>query len=111
MQLAGAICPTTDNFHIANVERERDSRHVVIRLFNAYYPVRTLVLLITEGILVCCSFIVAVIVEFRQDSYLVLNYENGAYKILAVTAVALLCSYFFDLYAPYLVAASSELYF
>ena len=82
----------------------------MIRLFNVYYPVRTLVLMITEAVLVCSSFIVAVIVEFGHDSDLVLNYEHGVYKILVVAAVAMLCFYFFDLYAPYSASGATELY-
>src|SRR5436190_7970147 len=38
--------------------------------------------------------------QFREDSYLVLNFEYGYYKILMVTAVVLLFSHWFDLYDP-----------
>jgi len=67
-------------------------------LFNVYYPLRTLVLLGVETVLVCGSFLVAALFQFGDDSYLVLNYENGFYKILAVTGLALLCFHSFDLY-------------
>src|SRR2546422_6266631 len=38
--------------------------------------------------------------QFREDSYLVLNFEYGYYKILMVTVVVLLFSHWFDLYDP-----------
>src|SRR5258705_3952003 len=38
--------------------------------------------------------------QFREDSYLVLNFEYGYYKILMVTVVVLLVSHWFDLYDP-----------
>ncbi len=70
----------------------------MIRLFHVYYPGRTLVLLGGEALIVCSSFLLATVIRFGVDSYLVLNYEYGLYKILAVTGLALLCSHYFDLY-------------
>jgi len=72
----------------------------VIRLFNVYYPVRTLVLLAGEALVIWTSFLLAVWRQSGEDSYLVLNYEYGYYKILAVTAVVMLLSHWFDLYDP-----------
>jgi sugar transferase (PEP-CTERM system associated) len=72
----------------------------MVRLFHVYYPVRTLILLGGEAIVVCLSFLAAAWIEFGSDSYLILNYEGGLYKILATTALVVMCSYYFDLYAP-----------
>jgi sugar transferase (PEP-CTERM system associated) len=72
----------------------------MIRLFNVYYPIRALILLVGEALIVWTSFLLGTILQFREDSYLVLNYEFGYYKILMVTAVVLLFSYWFDLYDP-----------
>jgi len=72
----------------------------MVRLFHVYYPVRTLILLVGEALVVCLSFLAAAWIEFGSDSYLVLNYEGGLYKILATTALVVMCSYYFDLYAP-----------
>ena len=72
----------------------------MIRLFNVYYPIRTLILLAGEALIVWTSFLLGTILQFREDSYLVLNYEFGYYKILMVTAVVLLFSHWFDLYDP-----------
>jgi sugar transferase (PEP-CTERM system associated) len=83
----------------------------LIRLFNVYYPVRTLVLLIGEALIVWTSFLLGAVFELRQDSYLVLNYEYGYYKIFAVTALVLLCSHGLDLYDTARLTTKAELYF
>jgi len=83
----------------------------LIRLFNVYYPVRTLVLLIGEALIVWTSFLLGAVYAFRQDSYLVLNYEGGYVKIFVVTALVLLCSHWFDLYDTARLNSRAELYF
>lgn len=80
----------------------------MVRLFHVYYPVRTLVLLAGEAVFVCLSFLIAALIQFGPDSYLVLNYEQGLYKILAITTLVLVCSYYFDLYAPRLLMSRAE---
>jgi sugar transferase (PEP-CTERM system associated) len=82
----------------------------VIRLFNVYYPVRTLVLLAGEALIVCMSFVVGTALQYPEKTYIVLNYEYGYYKILAVTAIVLLFSHWFDLYDPSQVNEKGELY-
>ncbi|MGO9864390.1 MAG: TIGR03013 family XrtA/PEP-CTERM system glycosyltransferase [Terriglobales bacterium] len=83
----------------------------MIRLFNVYYPIRTLVLLIGEALIVWTSFLLGTVYEFRQDSYLVLNYEGGYLKIFAATALVLLCSHWLDLYDTARLNTKGELYF
>jgi sugar transferase (PEP-CTERM system associated) len=83
----------------------------LIRLFNVYYPVRTLVLLVGEALIVWTSFLLGALLAVRQDSWLVLSEQYGYYKIFAVTAVVLLCSHWFDLYDPARSSARGELYF
>jgi sugar transferase (PEP-CTERM system associated) len=83
----------------------------VIRLFNVYYPVRTLILLVGEALIVWTSFLLGAVYELREDSYLVLNYEGGYIKILIVTALVLLCSHWFDLYDTSRLNTKGELYF
>ena len=69
----------------------------MIRLFKVYYPLRTLVLLAGEALIVWFSFVLGTMLR-NQDSWLLLNVEGGYLKILAVTGVVLLLSYWFDLY-------------
>lgn len=83
----------------------------MIRLFNVYYPSRTLVLLMGEALVVSASFLLAVVLTYQADSYLVLNFQYGYIKIFTVTAVALLCSHWCDLYDPPRLGRSSEVYF
>ena len=83
----------------------------MIRLFNVYIPVRTLVLLIGEALIVWTSFLLGAVYELREDSYLVLNYEGGYLKILGVTVLVLLCSHWLDLYDTARLNTKGELYF
>jgi sugar transferase (PEP-CTERM system associated) len=83
----------------------------LIRLFNVYIPVRTLVLLIGEALIVWTSFLLGAVYELREDSYLVLNYEGGYFKILGVTVLVLLCSHWLDLYDTARLNTKGELYF
>ena len=83
----------------------------MIRLFNVYYPVRTLVLLVGEALIVWTSFLLGTFFVWRQDSYLILNYEGGYLKILIVTLLVLLCSHWFDLYDTARLTSRGELFF
>jgi sugar transferase (PEP-CTERM system associated) len=83
----------------------------VIRLFHVYYPIRTLILLLGEALIVWTSFLLAAWVTLREDSYLVLNYEGGWIKLFIFTGVVLLCSHWFDLYDTARLNTKGELYF
>ena len=69
----------------------------MIRLFKVYYPLRTLVLLAGEALIVWVSFVLGTVLQ-NQDSWLLLNVEGGYLKILAVTGVVLLLSHWLDQY-------------
>lgn len=83
----------------------------MIRLFNVYYPIRQLVLLGGEALLVWTSFLIAAVLRHPEDYYVMLNYEGGYYKVLAATAAVLVFSHLFDLYEPARWSARGELYF
>jgi sugar transferase (PEP-CTERM system associated) len=72
----------------------------VIRLFNVYYPVRSLVLLLGEALVIGLSFVLGTV--FTVESMLRLNnalfIERGYLRILGLTGVVLLLSHGFDLY-------------
>jgi sugar transferase (PEP-CTERM system associated) len=82
----------------------------VIRLFNVYYPVRTLVLLVGEGLIVSLSFVLGTLVTL--DSPLRMNnalfIEDGYLRILGLTGVVLLLSHAFDLYDSAQMGSRSE---
>jgi sugar transferase (PEP-CTERM system associated) len=83
----------------------------MIRLFNVYYPTRTLVLLLCEALFVGGSFLLATQFALGQDTYIALIYEFGLLKILGITVITLLLSYYFDLYEPQRISGRWEIYF
>ena len=72
----------------------------MIRIFKVYYPVRTLVLLGGDALGLMLSFVVAVTLQYREDSLLELQYNFGFAKILIVTTTVLLLAHYLDLYSP-----------
>jgi sugar transferase (PEP-CTERM system associated) len=83
----------------------------LIRLFNVYYPIRTLVLLIGEALIVWTSFLLGAVLVLREDSVYALRNDDGFYKILGVTVLVLLCSHWFDLYDTARLNTKGELFF
>jgi sugar transferase (PEP-CTERM system associated) len=83
----------------------------MVRLFNVYYPTRTIVLLLCEALIVAGAFLLATALVLGPDTLLALDYEGGAIKIVGLTALALLFSYYFDLYGPQRTQSQFEIYF
>ena len=81
-----------------NPSRESGVAAALIRIFNVYYPVRTLVLMSGEALMVLASLLMVTLLRCREESYLVLNFENGYLQILAVTLLAMVVFYWVDLY-------------
>src|ERR1700719_1494798 len=70
----------------------------MVRLFKVYYPLRTLLLLAGEAVIVWASFMLGALLQNRDDSWLLLNVQGGYFKILGVTGIVLLVSHWCDLY-------------
>jgi sugar transferase (PEP-CTERM system associated) len=72
----------------------------MIRLFNAYFPTRTLLLTVTEALLVTLAFVVAVVfwAGTAMDANIYLLYENGFGRIGLVVGIFVTLMYYFDLY-------------
>ena len=72
----------------------------MIRLFNAYFPTRTLLLTVTEALLVTLAFVVSVVfwAGTAMDANIYLLYENGLGRIGLVVGIFVLLMYYFDLY-------------
>ena len=83
----------------------------MIRLFNVYYPIRTLLLLAVETMVVFTSSLLGMLLAFPEERYIVLNYQYGYLKVLVATVVVLICSHGFDLYDSARFDAKGELYF
>jgi sugar transferase (PEP-CTERM system associated) len=82
----------------------------LVRVFNVYYPVRVIVLFAGEAAVVCTAFILAVIIRAGSQSTLVLGNENGIYKILGFTLLALILLYYTDLYGSQWMPDRAEFY-
>ena len=83
----------------------------MIRLFQVYYPVRTLILLGGELVLLFASFVAAAFIRLGADSELMLRYENGLTKLLVIALLGILSAYYFDLYSPQNLPSKNETYF
>jgi sugar transferase (PEP-CTERM system associated) len=82
----------------------------VIRLFNLYFPTRTLVLLAGEAATVCASFALAIFIRFGGNSSFVFGDWRAVSKILAVVMLALLCSHYMELYDLRRLTIPGEVY-
>jgi sugar transferase (PEP-CTERM system associated) len=71
---------------------------MVIRLFNAYFPSRTLLLAFSEACVVVLAFTVSCVVLMGRDADIFLNYDGGFANIALITVVFILCMYYGDLY-------------
>ena len=82
----------------------------MIRLFNAYFPTRTLLLTVTEALLVTLGFVLAVVLwaGTTMDANIYLLYENGLARIGLVVAVFLILMYYFDLYDSFVLGNRRE---
>jgi sugar transferase (PEP-CTERM system associated) len=70
----------------------------MVRLFHAYFPLRTVVLSVSEALIVPLAFATATVVWFGRDADLILAYEHGLTKISVATSVFLICMYYGGLY-------------
>lgn len=71
----------------------------MIRLFHVYFPGRTLLLALSESLVVVLAMLVATIVVFGADASLILGYEEQLRKILLVAGVCMVCMHYYDLYS------------
>jgi sugar transferase (PEP-CTERM system associated) len=84
----------------------------MIRVLHVYYPTRIAVLILCEALIVTACFILATLMVLGgPDTYIALNYEQGLLKILGITGISLMLSYYFDLYEPQLVSLPFEVRF
>jgi sugar transferase (PEP-CTERM system associated) len=81
----------------------------LVRVFNVYFPVRTLALLAGEAVIIPASFLLATLIRLRGDSMLFLAYEQGGYKIALACGVFIVCMYYYDLYESYALCDPREI--
>jgi sugar transferase (PEP-CTERM system associated) len=81
----------------------------LIRFLNAYFPARTLLLGVSEALLVTFAFVAATIARLGvDDANLMLNYDRGLLRILVVAAIFIVCMYYFDLYDSFVCSNQRE---
>jgi len=80
----------------------------MVRLFNVYYPKRTLALVAVEAVLIILALLVPLTVEFGSDTPLVLGYEAGFLRIFVAAAIFMACVYYVDLYSASVLANPRE---
>ena len=83
----------------------------MIRLLNVYFPTKGILLFLTEALLVIGSFVASLYILAGSDAYILLFFEHGWSKILGLTFLTVLMSYYFDLYEPNLLFEQREIYF
>jgi sugar transferase (PEP-CTERM system associated) len=83
----------------------------MVRLFHAYFPTRTLLLCMSELLLVLVSMIIGTVVSTGlADADLALMYEGGLMKISLITAVVFIWMYYFDLYETNVLGNRREVF-
>lgn len=80
----------------------------MVRLFNAYFPRRTLVLAVTESMLIFLVLLAAAFIRLGTNVQLALTAQHGYLKIGLVGLICLFCIYYSDLYDPMVLANSRE---
>jgi sugar transferase (PEP-CTERM system associated) len=80
----------------------------MVRLLHVYFPGRTLVLALSDGLLCATALVVATYVWFGSNADLELRYEHGILRILFASLVCVLCMYFNDLYDSLAVQGSRQ---
>ena len=82
----------------------------MVRVFQVYYPKRTILLFSGEAVFFCAAFVLAVWVQRTQHFLTALMHQSAFVKILAVDAFALAFSYVLDLYEPQRLKSSRDMY-
>jgi sugar transferase (PEP-CTERM system associated) len=75
----------------------------VVRIFNVYFPVRSLVATVGDAGLVCSSFLLATVIQFGAASPDILSEHEGLLKILVITVATVVFLSWTDVYESELV--------
>ena len=81
----------------------------MIRLLHAYVPKRTLLLGISEALLITLALLASALARLGAgEARFMLTYQYGTWKILFVSVAFLMCMYYFDLYESTIVSNRRE---
>jgi sugar transferase (PEP-CTERM system associated) len=78
------------------------------RVLGVYLPTRTVLLAVSEVSLIFVALIAATFVRFGSRTGVILEYENGLFKIALASTVCVLCMYYYDLYESSILTNSRE---
>ena len=84
----------------------------MVRLFHAYFPTRTVLLTLSEAILLVLAFLLAVLIATgtTANAGIFLLYESGLARIAFTVAVVLVMIYYFDLYSSMVLSNTREVF-
>lgn len=80
----------------------------MVRVLNAYFPSRTVFLLITETGLICLALLSAALLRLGPDFELLFMSQVDLWKVAAVAVICFVCLYYSDLYEPFIVNNKRE---
>jgi sugar transferase (PEP-CTERM system associated) len=83
---------------------------LMVRVFQVYYPKRTILLFSGEAVFFCAAFVLAVWLQRTPNFLTALMHQSAFVKILAVDAFALGFSYLLDLYEPQRLKSGRDMY-
>ena len=72
----------------------------MLKLFNVYFPKRTVALLFVEAVLVCAALLGATFLHYGVQTPLMLSVKYGYFKVGFLAAICFFFLYCNDLYAP-----------
>lgn len=81
----------------------------MIRIFNVYFPARTLLLLASDGLLVTIALVLSTLAWFGGDVELAFGFRLGYTRILLASAVCLVCMHYYDLYDSLVLSSLFEM--
>ena len=81
----------------------------MVKLFNAYFPKRTLLLVLTETSLIFLVLILIVFLRLGSAAGLTVLYQHGYLKVAVVFLLCFLSMYFNDLYDPKVISNRREM--
>lgn len=80
----------------------------MIKLFNAYFPKRTILLVVSESLLILIALLALASLGLGSRTEIALRYEYGYVKIAVVYAVCFISIYYNDLYDPRIISNRRE---
>jgi len=90
-------------------ETEVEKVTAVVKVFGVSFASRTLILILTEALLLLLALVASVVLWFGRDADLALAYDHSTPALLLACGVCILCMYYYDLYESSVLWNSHEL--